>query len=1208
MHSHCSVAVTDTRIVSTVHLAGRDLPSNDLCHVIKATRKNAIVITCTNSPLKPSLPPRSPECVVLDEIEDPALKRDCENREEALRVLRSVFHKAESLAMSPTSSSSPTGSLDDLIKLRGSTNSSSPLNSPPGPSVIPPSESPRVDDVIAPPPPVTRLLHPTHKSHQANLSQIITDALKIARPSPKRRTSRPSEVVNPLPDDEAAPSDHSDMNGDPHDDEPIPSAQVRPPRPPVPPPPLRPNPRDTPPRANQDGDDDDVDAFNDSQALPIPGEDQQRLLEFHNKWHAVFSADSTWQEFTDQCVEFASEARSLASDLIKPPGARVRNENPDPPPPRSPAIGRPIARFDPVAARRIQGLYRHSKKRAARQLLNDNTISYGGTLEDAHTYFADVFAEKRANASVLGEGLNTFVPTGVNHENTEDLYSDISESEVAAKLRSAANTAPGADHCEYSHLKKIDPAAKILTLIFNRCQRQKDVPQPWKEALTILIYKKGDDRDVSNFRPIAFMSVIYKLLMGVVAKRLTRWSIEAGILSDQQKSARPSEGCYEHTFLLKSLVADARRRKQKLFLAWLDIRNAFGSVPHNTIRATLRHIGVPADLVTLIMNAYRGATTVVRTLQGTTEPIPVEAGDKQGCPLSPILFNLSIELILRMVKKKASKLKSGACVYHGSTISCLAYADDLVIIARSRHALQKLLDEASDGATILGFSYRPDKCASISLVTDGKRTVRTEVNEFLVQGTRVPPLENEESYRYLGVPIGLIHNIDDIPNIVPRLIRDLETIRSSLLAPWQKLDAIRTFIQPCLTYALRAGDPLKQSLRDYRSLLVKALRDICSLPTRASGSYFFASKRVGGLAFQDPTIELDLQAIVQAIRILSSSDEVVAKIAREELKTFVRRTAQSNPTAELITKYVSADKDPRLDKLNYSTHSSLWSRVRSACRRQHITFVFSDNNPPCVIADGSDQIKSKEITFFLHRLAQQRYADALMTLPDQGKVARCLTGDRYANGSSWHMTGLNIRFKDWRFIHRARLNVVPLNANKSRFSNASSTCHHCTQPETLPHVVCHCRPQMTQIRDRHNKIVDRLTNAVRFGKITMDKTVRTSGLRFRPDIVVEEKNEILIIDDDDNALSDAAQAKFNKYQVLKDHFISQGKKCEVYPFVVGALGAWYKQNELLLTKMGMTRRYKSLFRKLCCSDAIQGSTNIYRLHLGWDDATPAPAL
>jgi hypothetical protein len=108
---------------------------------------------------------------------------------------------------------------------------------------------------------------------------------------------------------------------------------------------------------------------------------------------------------------------------------------------------------------------------------------------------------------------------------------------------------------------------------------------------------------------------------------------------------------------------------------------------------------------------------------------------------------------------------------------------------------------------------------------------------------------------------------------------------------------------------------------------------------------------------------------------------------------------------------------------------------------------------------------------------------------------------------------------------------------------------------------------MTQMRDHHNKIVDRLTNAVQFGtlrvfrEITTDKTVRTSGLRLRPDIVVEEKNEVLIIDvtcpfeNDENALSDAAPAKFNKYQVLKDHFISHGNKCEVYPFVVGALGA-----------------------------------------------------
>ena len=71
---------------------------------------------------------------------------------------------------------------------------------------------------------------------------------------------------------------------------------------------------------------------------------------------------------------------------------------------------------------------------------------------------------------------------------------------------------------------------------------KRDVPGAWKTAITILIHKKHSTEDPSNFRPIAFMSCIYKLLMGVLAKRLSRWAIENDILSPEQKSARPTEG------------------------------------------------------------------------------------------------------------------------------------------------------------------------------------------------------------------------------------------------------------------------------------------------------------------------------------------------------------------------------------------------------------------------------------------------------------------------------------------------------------------------------------------------------------------------------------------------------------------------------------------------------------------------------------------
>jgi hypothetical protein len=139
------------------------------------------------------------------------------------------------------------------------------------------------------------------------------------------------------------------------------------------------------------------------------------------------------------------------------------------------------------------------------------------------------------------------------------------------------------------------------------------------------------------------------------------------------------EGCYEHTFILQSLVLDAKRHQKNLFLAWLDLRNAFGSVPHDVISVTLCHLGVPDSVVNLVKNVYTNATTEVRTPAGITPGIPIKAGVKQGCPLSPILFNLCIEIILRAVSSSGHNI--GPVKHYNGEISVLAYADDLVLIS-----------------------------------------------------------------------------------------------------------------------------------------------------------------------------------------------------------------------------------------------------------------------------------------------------------------------------------------------------------------------------------------------------------------------------------------------------------------------------------------------------------------------------------------------
>ena len=328
---------------------------------------------------------------------------------------------------------------------------------------------------------------------------------------------------------------------------------------------------------------------------------KEKLKTFTQKWSQIFTSDLSWNDFCNKCSTFTKDARLFAIELSSNPARK-------PPPPSNdhvhvdrPPHGRQFQPFNNKDAQKIQSLYNHSKKRAARKILADNSPTYTGSLYDAESFFRNSFAYKPCDIDALKKSLDSYVPS---IEIDDSLFYPPSKEEICSKVKSATNTSPGPDKIEYRHLKKIDPDGTILSLIFNRCFLEKNVPSSWKSATTILIHKKNSNDDPSNFRPIALMSCIYKLLVGIIAKRLTSWAISNDLLSNEQKSARPSEGCYEHTFLLQSIIADARRLQKNIFLAWLDLKNAFGSIPHAAISTTLSHMGVPSSLIDLIMNAY----------------------------------------------------------------------------------------------------------------------------------------------------------------------------------------------------------------------------------------------------------------------------------------------------------------------------------------------------------------------------------------------------------------------------------------------------------------------------------------------------------------------------------------------------------------------------------------------------------------------------
>ncbi|CAB4020187.1 hypothetical protein B7P43_G14789 [Paramuricea clavata] len=191
--------------------------------------------------------------------------------------------------------------------------------------------------------------------------------------------------------------------------------------------------------------------------IPPSNNTSDPIQRFHDKWSVVFSDSDNWPKFSDNCSVPVSNNRH------------------------------PL-RYNPIEARRLQSLYRISKKRAARKVINDNKPPYAGSVEDAENFFTNMFSAKFCDRDGIKRGLNDFVPSGPSDNHLGD---HVSPSEVLKKLHSLSNSAPGKDRVEYRHLRTVDPKCEVLVAIFNRCMDENDVPAEWKESVTIFNSQKG---------------------------------------------------------------------------------------------------------------------------------------------------------------------------------------------------------------------------------------------------------------------------------------------------------------------------------------------------------------------------------------------------------------------------------------------------------------------------------------------------------------------------------------------------------------------------------------------------------------------------------------------------------------------------------------------------------------------------------------------
>ena len=132
----------------------------------------------------------------------------------------------------------------------------------------------------------------------------------------------------------------------------------------------------------------------------------------------------------------------------------------------------------------------------------------------------------------------------------------------------------------------------------------------------------------------------------------------------------------------------AREFQKNIYFCFIYYAKAFDCVDHNTLWKILQEVGIPEHLICLLRNLYAGQEATVRTGHGTTDWFKIGKGVRQGCILSPCLFNLYAEYIVR--NAGLEETQAGIKIARRN-INSLRYADDTTLMAESEEELKSCL-------------------------------------------------------------------------------------------------------------------------------------------------------------------------------------------------------------------------------------------------------------------------------------------------------------------------------------------------------------------------------------------------------------------------------------------------------------------------------------------------------------------------------------
>ena len=524
-------------------------------------------------------------------------------------------------------------------------------------------------------------------------------------------------------------------------------------------------------------------------------------------------------------------------------------------------------------------LFKNNQSQLYKELSNNNKPSENGEVPDAKEateFWQNMWSTEKKhdkNASWLKDA----------HADYENIRKQdnitITIEDTTACIRKMTNwKAPGPEGVRGFWFKKFQSTHEVITSVLQMCLQAGEVPSWMVKGRTVLIQKdltKG--KIASNYRPIACLPLMWKLLTGVFSEKLYKHLVDNKLLPDEQKGARKSSrGTKDQLLIDKTVLREVKRVKRNLAVGWIDYRKAYDMVPHSWIKEVLMSLRIADNVTQFLIKSMEGWSTMLTSNGETLGEVNINRGIFQGDSLSPLLFVMAMIPLTTLLRKESMGYKFSKSK---KQINHLLFMDDLKLYAKDEADLDKLINVVSVYSRDIGMEFGLDKCAVLVMKRGNK--VRCEGIQ-LPDGRMMEELD-DGGYKYLGILEGAdIKQKEMKEKIKKEYLRRVKLVSKSMLYGGNLIKAINAWAVSVVRYSAGIIDWSKAELKAMDIKTRKILSMHGAFHEKSSTYRLYLKRKEGGRGLISIT-DCVAQEVIGLTSYIQDSEEWMLQIVGKSL-------------------------------------------------------------------------------------------------------------------------------------------------------------------------------------------------------------------------------------------------------------------------------------------------------------------------------------